>query len=34
MLEPAWLDVAKDCIEKNHAEYYDIVPLTGQIKTH
>jgi len=34
MLEPDYLEAAKECIEKNQAEYYDIVPLDGQLKSH
>lgn len=33
LLEPEYLEAAKRCIEKNHAEYHDIVPLEGQIKS-
>jgi len=31
LIEPEVLDAVKACIEKNHAEYYDIVPLPCQI---
>lgn len=34
MLESDVVEAAKLCIEKNHAEYYDIVQLEGQIKSH
>lgn len=34
LLEPADVEAAKACIERNKAEYYDIVPLAGQIKSH
>ena len=34
MLEPDYLEAAKECIEKHQAEYYDIVPLDGQLKSH
>ena len=33
MLEPDYREAAKECIEKNQAEYYDIVPLDGQLKS-
>ena len=33
LLEPADVEAAKACIEKNQAAYYDIVPLEGQIKS-
>lgn len=34
LIEPEHIEAAKECIEKNHAEYYDIVPLEGQIQSH
>ena len=34
LIEPAHLEAVKICIAENHAEYYDIVPLEGQIKSH
>jgi hypothetical protein len=34
LLEPEALEAAKRCIEENHAEYHDIVPLEGQIRSH
>ena len=34
LIEPEHLDAAKACIAKNNAEYYDILPLEGQIKSH
>lgn len=34
LIEPAELPAAKQCIEDNHADYYDIVPLEGQLKSH
>jgi hypothetical protein len=34
LIEPAQLDAVKACIEENHAEHHDIVPLKGQIKSH
>ena len=34
LIEPAQLEAARACIAENHAEYYDIVPLEGQIKSH
>ena len=33
LLEPGHLESARACIEQHHAEYYDIVPLEGQIKS-
>ena len=33
LLEPEHLDEAKACIMAHHAEYYDIVPLEGQIQS-
>ena len=32
LIEPEELEAARACIAENHAEYYDIVPLEGQIK--
>ena len=34
LIEPDDLEAVKECIEKNQAEYYDIVPLEGQLKSH
>ena len=34
LIEPDDLEAVKECIEKNQAEYYDIVPLKGQLKSH
>lgn len=34
LIEPAHIDAARACIAENEAEYYDIVPLEGQIKSH
>ncbi|MBQ7801105.1 MAG: DUF3343 domain-containing protein [Oscillospiraceae bacterium] len=34
LIEPEQLDAVRACIEENGAEYYDIVPLEGQIKSH
>lgn len=34
LIEPDDLSAVKQCIEENHAEYYDIVPLKGQLKSH
>ncbi|MCR4956936.1 MAG: DUF3343 domain-containing protein [Lachnospiraceae bacterium] len=31
VLDPEVIDAAKACIEENQAEYYDIVPLCGQM---
>ena len=31
VLSPAVIDKARACIEEHHAEYYDIVPLAGQM---
>ncbi|MBO5130579.1 MAG: DUF3343 domain-containing protein [Oscillospiraceae bacterium] len=33
LIEPEELEAAKDCIAEHNAEYYDIVPLEGQIKS-
>lgn len=33
VLEPEVLDEAKSCMQEHHAEYYDIVPLAGQMKS-
>lgn len=32
LIEPEELEAARACIAANNAEYYDIVPLEGQIK--
>ena len=32
VLEPESIENAKRCIEEHHADYYDIVPLAGQMK--
>ena len=32
LIEPEELEAARFCIAENNAEYYDIVPLEGQIK--
>ncbi len=32
VLEKEEIDKARQCIEEHHAEYYDIVPLAGQMK--
>ena len=32
LIEPEELEAARSCIAENNAEYYDIVPLEGQIK--
>ena len=34
LIEPEYLDAAKACIAEHQAEYYDILPLEGQIKSH
>jgi len=34
IVKPADIDAARACIEKNKAQYHDIVPLAGQIKSH
>ena len=34
LLEPDVLEAAKQCIERNNADYHDIVPLEGQLKAH
>ena len=34
LVEPEQLPAARDCIERHRAEYYDIVPLAGQIFSH
>ena len=31
LLQPEDIDAARACIDRNHAEYYDIVPLSCQI---
>ena len=33
LIEPVQLDAVKIIIEENHAEYYDIVSLEGQIRS-
>ena len=30
LLEPEWVEAARDCIRRHQAAYYDIVPLEGQ----
>ena len=32
LIEPEDIDAAEICIRDNHAEYYDIVQLAGQIR--
>lgn len=34
LIEPEHIDSVRACIEDAKAEYYDIVPLEGQIKSH
>ena len=34
LIEPAHLEAVRDCIAAHRAEYYDIVPLEGQMKSH
>lgn len=34
LVKPEDIEAAKMCIERNNAEYYDIVPLTDQVKAH
>lgn len=34
LIEPEHIDAVRACIEAENAEYYDIVPLAGQIKSH
>ena len=34
LIEPAEIDAARGCIAEHRAEYYDIVPLEGQIHAH
>ena len=34
LLEPDVLDAAKQCIDEHQADYHDIVPLEGQLKSH
>ena len=34
LLEPDAVEAARRCIEEHHAEYHDIVPLAGQIRSH
>ena len=33
VLEPEAVEDAKRCIKEHHADYYDIVPLAGQMKS-
>ena len=32
LIEKEHIDAARKCMEENRAEYYDIVPLAGQLK--
>lgn len=34
LLESDAVEAAKKCMEENRSEYYDIVPLKGQIHSH
>ncbi len=34
LVKPENIEAAKACIEKNEAQYHDIVPLAGQIKPY
>lgn len=34
MLKPEDVEAARACIEADGAEYYDIVPLEGQLQSH
>ena len=34
LIEPEELEAVRACIASHNAEYYDIVPLEGQIKSH
>ena len=34
LLEPEYVEAAKESIAAHNAAYYDIVPLAGQIKSH
>lgn len=34
LIEPEHIDAVRACIEAENAEYYDIAPLAGQIKSH
>lgn len=34
LLEPEAVEPARQCIEEHQAEYYDIVPMAGQIRSH
>lgn len=34
LIEPEYLEAVRACIAQNNAEFYDIVPLEGQIKSH
>ena len=34
LIEPEHLEAARSCIAEHNAEFYDIVPLEGQIKSH
>ena len=33
LLEPEWVDKARESIAAHNAAYYDIVPLAGQLRT-
>jgi len=33
LVKPEDIDAARACIEQNKAEYYDIVPLAGQMRS-
>ena len=32
LIEPEHIEAVRACIDENHGEYYDIVPLEGQIR--
>ena len=32
LIRPEDIDAARDCIQRHQAEYYDIVPLSGQLQ--
>ncbi|MCI1722714.1 MAG: DUF3343 domain-containing protein [Lachnospiraceae bacterium] len=34
LIEPEAIEAVRKCISENKAEYYDIVPLAGQIISH
>ena len=34
LVKPEDIEAARACIERNKAQYHDIVPLAGQIKSH